>query len=397
MVEPKISGEQNRPQINKGSMNESPIRVCFIIDELNIGGTEKQLIGIINNLDQSKFKAYLVCLRASDMLEKTPIYCENIVLEVGRLFSLDSLVKFIRFRSFLIRKRIDIVHTFFIDSNFMGILAGKAAGVKKIVSSRRDMGFWYTRRNLRHLSYVNRFADRFLVNSDAIKKNLAKMEKLDPYKIDVIYNGLDIGKFTKGSPTEKSALKHELRIPDGDLVVGCVAALNRKVKRVDLFIEAASIVSRHSGNVSFLVIGDGPLRPELEAMSRELGLEKKIVFAGQRTDIPKALSMIDIGVLPSDSEGFSNSIMEYMAAGIPAIASDAGGNRELIDHGLDGFLLSPGNADKFAEAIISLAVDDAMRIAFGERGRSKIERRFSMAKVVNDFEGYYARLIDKVN
>jgi glycosyltransferase involved in cell wall biosynthesis len=331
------------------------------------------------------------------MFERTPLHCTITALDVRKLRSIDCLLKFIKFRAFLINEKIDIMQTFFFDSNLFGILAARAAGVNKIISSRRDMGFWYTPGNLRYLAFANRFTDRFLVNSEAIKENMAKIEKVDPSKIDVIYNGLDIGKFTKGSPTEKSALKHELRIPDGDVVVGCVAGLNRKVKRVDLFIEAASIVSRHSGNITFLVIGDGPLRPELEAMSRRLGLEKKVIFAGQRNDITKVLRGVDIGVLTSDSEGFSNSIMEYMAAGIPAIASDAGGNRELIDHGLDGFLSPPGDADKFAEAITRLAGDETTRLAFGERGRSKIERLFSMQKVVNDLELYYTRLINPVN
>ena len=313
------------------------IKILFIIDELNIGGTEKQLLSIIELLDQNIFKPYLVCLRSTEFFEKYEMHCTKLILGVGSLFSLDGFRKLIGFSKYLRQERISIVQTFFFDSTVFGVLAAKLARVKKTISCRRDMGFWYTPKLLKILYVINLMTDRILVNSQAIKENVVDKENVNPNKIDVIYNGINLEPFSVKYDVKSK--RSDLAIPPTDLVVGIVANLNRQVKRVDLFIAAASNVLKQNAHVSFIIVGDGHLRSTLENQANTLGILNKIHFVGSQYDVIPYLQMMDIGVLTSESEGFSNSIIEYLAVGLPVICFDCGGNDELIEHGVNGFAL----------------------------------------------------------
>lgn len=376
-------------------MNVEAIKICFVIDTLGIGGTEKQLIEIINNLDPAKFRTYLVCLRDSEMFKNLNSNCIKLLLDVKSFKTINALKKILQFRSFLINEKIDIVQAFFIDANIIAIISARLAGVKKIISSRRDMGYWYSKNKLSLFRFINRFVDRFLVNSEAIKANLSKIEKISEDKIDVIYNGISLEYFNKTNFSNVSKLKHDLKIPDNNIVIGCLANLNRIVKRVDVFIKASAIVSQSVENISFLIIGDGCLRNELNELAKNLNVSDKIIFAGQRNDIASLLQIIDIGVLTSDSEGFSNSIMEYMAAGIPTVATDVGGNRELIDDNTDGFLVPPDNPQFIADAILKLINDEKLRVSMGNSSKQKVLQKFSLEKMIKNLENYYFGILIK--
>lgn len=375
-------------------MDRKPIKICFVIDALNIGGTEKQLIEIIKNINPMKVQSYLVCLRDSEMLQNTDIECRKLLLDVKSFKSFDIFKKIAFFRSFLIREEIDIVQTFFIDANLLGVITGRLAGVSKIISSRRDMGFWYNKKLLIYLRIVNRFVDRFLVNAEAIKNNLSKEEKVPHSKIDVIYNGIHSTFWERIDKGNRAAIKKELKIPDDHIVVGCVANLNRKVKRVDIFINASAIISRAIRNVTFLIIGDGYLRNEFVELTMVLNVRDKTIFAGQCDDITSLLPIIDIGVLTSDSEGFSNAILEYMAAGIPTVATEVGGNRELVTTGENGLLVPPGDPQSVAESILMLIRNDELRLTMGNNSKHKIRQQYTTRKMIENLESYYAQLFD---
>lgn len=375
-------------------MNKMPIKVCFVIDALHIGGTEKQLIETIRNMNPAKVKCYLVCLRNSEMFENIDINCKKLLLDVRRLKSISILKKILYFKSFLIKEKIDIVQTFFIDANIFGVITAKLAGVERIISCRRDMGFWYNNKKLAYLMFVNRFVTRFLVNSESIKKNIINFEKIPEDKIDVIYNGINLSYFEDFKDHKTIELKRIFNIPEGHIVIGCVSTLDRKVKRVDLFIKASAIVCQAAKNVKFLIVGDGYLRNELVGLASTLNLQDRIIFTGERSDIVSILKVMDIGVLASDSEGFSNSIIEYMAAGIPTVATDVGGNRELIDNNIDGFLVPPDNPELLASAILKLVNDEKLRVTMGNNSKQKIYQKFSLDKMIKNLENYYSNMLN---
>jgi glycosyltransferase involved in cell wall biosynthesis len=303
---------------------------------MDIGGTEKQLIAVIERLDRNKFDPYLVCLRSTDFLDNCRLDCHRRVLNVSSLVSRDGIIKFFLFVGFLKKEKIDIVQTFFFDSTAFGVLAARLARVKGILSSRRDMGFWYTPKILIVLFFVNLLTHRIVVNSEAIKENVHKRERLNLKKIDVIYNGVDLEPFSVHYDVDK--LRNELGIPTNDNVVGIVANLNRRVKRVDIFVAAAAKILKEKYSVSFVVVGEGSFRKKLEVQGVNLGISEKMFFVGSQTNIIPYLQLFEVGVLTSESEGFSNAIIEYLAAGLPVVCFDTGGNSELVANGINGYL-----------------------------------------------------------
>ncbi len=372
---------------------QKKIKIAYIIDELNIGGTEKQLVSTIELIDKNQFEILLICLRPSRYFSEIDLQCEKIMLDVSSLISSNGALAFCSLLSCLRKREVDIVQTYFFDANVFGILAAKLGGVKRIISCRRDMGFWYTPKLVFVLRRLNKLADRFLVNSYAIKENITKHELIPAHKIDVIHNGIDLKPFQ--NKHDAAMIKNKLGINHGESVVGIVANLNRKVKRVDLFIHAAKNVLRENRDVSFIIVGDGHLRCVLESQAENSGLKDKIYFVGQKEDVKPYLSIFDIGVICSDSEGFSNSILEYMASAIPVIATDVGGNKEVIEDGVNGFLVPPGNYKAMADKICNILQDRKTYIQMSKNARSLINREYDWSIKIKEIQSYYTELIFK--
>jgi len=369
------------------------VQITYIIDELQIGGTEKQLIATINKLDRTKFQPYLVFLRESDFNLLRLVDCPKIKISLYSFKSWKAVVALIKLVNFLRKQRIDIVQTFFIDSTLFGVVAAKLAGVQYVISSRRDLGFWSNKIISQGLRAVNPFISRFLVNSLAVKNYLIKYEKIPASKIDVIYNGIDLAKYFK-NPFQISRNKLFPQIGLDSTIVGIVANLNRKVKRVDLFIKAAAIVSKNWKNVYFVIIGDGYLRPSLEIIAKNLNIFDKVVFMGIKKNVFSYIKHFDIGVISSDSEGFSNTILEYMAAGIPTIATDVGGNNEIIEDGVNGFLVPKNNAEMMADRILMLLKNEKLRKKMGKKAKQKV-KLFSWDLKIKEIQNYYLSLVNR--
>lgn len=360
------------------------IKILFIIDEINIGGTEKQLLSTIERLDKNFFTPYLVCLRSTELFMKCNLHCTKLILGVGSLFSLDGFRKLIGFVQYLRREKISIVQTFFFDSTVFGVLAAKLARVNMTISCRRDMGFWYTPNLLTTLRIINLLTDRILVNSQAIKANVIEKEWVTPDKVNVIYNGIDLKPFSVKNDIE--VIKSELKIPLKDKVVGIVANLNRRVKRVNLFISAASDVLKENAHVSFIVVGDGHLREKLEQQANTLGITKKIRFIGLQEDVIPYLQMMDIGVLTSESEGFSNSLIEYVASGLPVICFYSGGNIELIENRVNGFLI---RRESELAVKISRLLNSKDELEYIQQNNYEYIQSFNWSNIIKQLEQYY--------
>ena len=367
------------------------IKIAYVIDALNIGGTEKQLLKQIELLGNRGFDQSIICLHSTQFLYDLKLTCATHVVNVKSLLSFNGIKKLLWLAGYFKKEKIDIVQTYFIDANIFGVLAAKLAGVNRIVSCRRDMGFWYTPNIIKLLRVVNYFTDRILTNSKAIYENVCKYEQVDPCKIDVIYNGIDLAPFF--TPPDPANLKKDLKIPTCDTIVGIVANLNRQVKRVDVFIQAAALVLEAEPDVSFVIVGSGHLSESLEEMAVDLGIQDKVKFVGLKDNIHPYLAMFDLGTLTSESEGFSNAILEYMAAGLPIICPDSGGNGELVENGENGFLIEPGNADQLAGNILAIMRDSEMSRSIGEANRKK-SKEFFWTKRIKEYENYYCSLLN---
>ncbi len=367
-------------------MTQPKIRIAFVIDQLNIGGTEKQLVDLICHLDKNRFEIFLYCLRSSSYFSHIELPCTKKVLGVPSLLSRNGLRKLYKFSQELRYRKIDIIQGFFFDSTLFGVIAAKLAGRVKIIASKRDLGYWYTPRLLKILRLLSKFIDAYLVNSIAVKNTVAGEERVPADKIEVIYNGIDPP--IQQSDFEKAALKAKLGIRENEAIVGIVANLNRPVKRLDLFILAAERILRKMSNVAFIIVGDGHLRRSLEQSAKKIGISKHIHFVGSVNNPHAYIAIFDIAVLTSDSEGFSNSVIEYMAHGLPVVASNIGGNTEIIKSNCNGLLFQPGDTAQLSEQIVSLLENPGMRELMGNNARSVCINFFWETNILN-YQNFY--------
>ena len=232
----------------------------------------------------------------------------------------------------------------------MGVLCGKLARVKKIISCRRDLGFWYTKKLLFFIRIINLLTHRILVNSKEVKKSVIKHERVRSSILDIINNGIDIKRY-KYNASFRSKSREIFYLNKDEICIGIIANMSRKIKRVDLFIDAARIIIYRGLNAKFYILGDGFLRHDLEQLKDKYNLNGHVIFLGKAKLKNNLLAAMDVGVITSDSEGLSNSIMEYMASNIVSVASNVGGNRELIQDSATGYLFKAGDSMDLANTL----------------------------------------------
>lgn len=365
------------------------IKITYLFDFLRTdqAGTEKQLMILIKHLPRECFSINLVSFQRSEFLEKFSSFVDDVDVTIldGQSDISKSIPSLWRLCRILCLKKPDILHTFFPASNSFGVMIGRLSGIRKIISSRRDMGYWQTRKDLFITRLANRWVTRIVANSLVVRENVLKTEGVPEDRVLVIHNALVMEK-----PFEKANRINGKKGP----VVAIVANLNHPVKRVDLFIKAANFVMKDHPETTFWILGDGPLRAELEQLVLALKLDQNLVFMGRRPDVKEILRQVDVGVISSDSEGLSNAVMEYMVAGLPAVATDVGGNRELVKDGETGFLVPPGDARALSDAILALIVDPDLRIRMGSKGKAQVERDFALEKSLREWCDLYTVLMN---
>jgi glycosyltransferase involved in cell wall biosynthesis len=233
-------------------------------------------------------------------------------------------------------------------------------------------------------------ADCVLVNADAIRETLIS-QGYRPDNIAVIRNAIAPSKTV--TIDQGCGIREELGLTPSAPVVMVLSRLNR-MKGVQYFLDAASMVAAKLPETRFLIVGDGEIRQELEDSAARLGLADRIVFTGFRTDIPRLLSEVNLSVLPSLSEGLSNTLLESMAAGVPVVATRVGGNPEIIEDGVSGLLVPPKDSAMLATAMITLLGNPALASSFGAAGKHRIAEVFSLQRSVREIERLYQKLVD---
>lgn len=371
------------------------IKIAFVIDTIEspTAGTEKQLLLLIKHLDRSRFEPYLCVLRTSDWLRQNFKDCELIDIGVPSFGRPSSYLNVLTFIRFLKKQNIDIVQTHFVEGNKVGVIAGKLAGVKAIVSTRRNQGYWHNRFEVLILNTLNNWVTRFLANSENTRQWAAKAEGIDSRRIDVIHNALEIERYCKGSEDQKAAFRKNLGFPSDAVIIGIVANL-RPVKAIDMFIRAAKIVSEHCPNARFVVVGEGPERERLEQLAAENGIASLVCFLGKRLDIAEILGCMDIGILSSSSESFSNSIVEYMAAGMPVVCTDVGGAKEAVEDGINGYVVPSGDYELMADKIVTILESEDL-VLLGQNCREKAEVQFSLSAIMGQYGQFYEREVQR--
>ena len=295
--------------------------------------------------------------------------------EVGRL------VRLIR------TLRVALVHAWDADAAIFGGLAAAVSGAP-LLTSRRDLGEIYSPRKLRLMRWADRRACAVVVNAGAIAASPA-CRHLEAGRVHVIPNILDRAEF------DARARSPQAPVPEleSGRWIAMVARLDPE-KDVATLLRAIPRVRTACPDARFLIVGDGRERASLETLAAQLGIIPAVRFLGEFHEIPALLARCFAGVLvPNRNEGLSNTIMEYMAAGLPSVATDCGGNRELVEDGRTGFVVRAGDADAVAERLLVLLNEPARAKAMGNTGRSVIEQRHQPGVIASQFEELYRSIV----
>jgi len=369
-----------------------PRTVLHLVNCLRRGGAELQMLEFLRGINRKRYRPLVGCLvkegNLLEELEKLKIP----VIEVPvrpKLYSPKSILSMRSFTRILREERVEIIHTQDLYSHLVGIPTGRLAGVKGVIVGRLDLCHFYGLPHRAFLRLLSNFATVNLANSEAVRQMLVKTERISPKKVEVIYNGVNLERFDRCR-----AGRPPFGLRGSEPVVGIIANLN-PVKGHVYFLEAAARVARRVSQVRFLLIGDGVLRPDLEVRAEQLGIADRVVFAGSRQDIPYLLKWTDVVVLSSLAEGFSNAVLEGMAAGKPVVATRVGGNAEAVVEGETGFIVPPRNADALADRILLLLGDEEVSRRMGDAGRRRIEKLFSVDRMISDTEALYDRILSR--
>jgi glycosyltransferase involved in cell wall biosynthesis len=364
------------------------IGVCLLVDDLTPdAGTERQVEATVAALHR-EFDIHVCCFFDSDRFRRLSAYCNTALFPVARVYSPNALWQMLRFRRYLRRHDIHIVHAWMVNTTIFGGMAAAKSGAR-LITSRLNTGYWHTPGLLRWYRFVNRFTDRVFANSEGAKQVAIATEGLPPDKIDVIYNGVDTLRYSPESGDPEAAAR--LGIPPAARVVGIVANL-RPVKDIPLFLRAAAIIAARVPDAMFLIAGKGELRDELGRLAAELGIGRKVFFTDGRGAIEDYLPRMSVACLSSRSEGFSNAILEYMAAGLPIVATDVGGNAEAVSDGETGYIVRERTPEAFAAPVIHLLESENVRAAMARRALDRCRRLFSMDAYGERMREYYRSL-----
>ena len=356
--------------------------ILFLIDRVTIGGTEGQLRALVQGLSAGRFQPHLGTLSISDPDAGFPDL-PGLSLSY-RSFHHPSIFFCIwQLSNYVRRHRIRIVQTFFQDPTFLGALS-KPFHPALLVGSFRDLGFWRNRRESFKMRLAYPAFAGFIANSKAVKEHFVNVDGVAADKIEIIHNGIT-GDVIPISDTPRTSQSH--------LLVGIVANLNRRVKRVDDFIRVAALVRDHCPAVRFVIVGDGELRQELESLSQSLGLAGLVQFAGRLRQPIDLVRTFAVGVNTSETEGFSNAVLEYMTCGIPVVATANNGNAEMISDGINGFLVPVGDVKLMAKRVVTLLQEGEMRQAMRSANVQLVRSCFSLEQMVRNHERYYDRLL----
>ena len=367
------------------------IRILYAIDSVEENaGPDKQLAEMITHIDKSRFDVHLCCVRDCPQMHGLAEHCKTALFPMGSIYRPNGIRQILRLRRYINEHDIDVIQTFMVKANILGVMAARKSKCKVILSSRRNTNYWFTPFYARLYRYMNKYTTRIVANAGQVKKVVIETEGVPPDMVDVLYNGVDMTKYAPG--LGDPSVPRSLGIPDDVKLVGIVANF-RPVKDHPLFLHAAKLVAESAPDAAFVLVGTGPLRNELGCLVDELGLGEKVFFTDGAGAVQAYLDRMCIGSLSSKTEGFSNAILEYMATGVPAVATAVGGNCEAIEHNVTGYTV-PRDPAALAEPIIELLGDDTKRDEMGRRSLERCRETFEIGAAIRRYEDYYAALVE---
>ena len=386
-------------------IREVPPRILFVISSLGLGGTERHLSLIAPALLQRGYAVSIYNLSGvSNLHVQKPLVDAGVkiisppllggkgrnTLEAG-LYALVSAAALLRV---YVSERPTLVHFFLPEAYLIGACLARAARLPRLVMSRRSLNNYQKKHPwLATLERRLHGAMTAIVgNSQRVLDQLRDYEKAPPDKLTLIYNGIDIAHFDRHLDREEK--RKQLGISDDALVLVVVANLIPYKGHADLLAAVARIKSKLPKDWVLLAVGrDDGVGSKLKKQARELGIAEHVRFIGQRHDVVELLRISNLGLVSSHEEGFCNALLEGMAAGLPIIATDVGGNAEALIDGVTGLLVPANDSEAMGDAILRLARDPSLARQMGIAGRARIEQNFSLDACVDSYDAFYRRIM----
>lgn len=365
------------------------IRVCYLITELSIGGAQIATYRLLSGLDRSRFLPSVACWYNGDGHVAQQIRGLGIDVHDLRMTNKLRVDAFGRLYGWLGEKKPHILHTIMFHSNIPGRVIGRLRGVPIVISAEQTMRQESNAR-YRLNRLTARYADVILCVSEQVALAAVNEIGLPQEKVVTIPNGVDWSQFAV-LPSKQKA-RQRAGLPQTGLIVGAVGR-PRPVKGYPFLLASWPDVVASYPQALLLFVGDGPDRPALQAQAKQLGIWDNVIFWGDRDDIPQLLPALDLLAVPSMQEGLSLVILEAMAAGLPVVATNVGGNPELVRHEQTGLLVPPRDSSALAGAVKRLFGDAAARVELGDAGRKRIEADLTMDKIVEMTETLYEQLV----
>jgi glycosyltransferase involved in cell wall biosynthesis len=376
------------------------VSVTYLVGSLRDAGTERQALELMKRIDRRKFRVSLIlleeagCDRLPDCIEELEIL-NMAQAGVSRWFQrAPSLLRAV----FRLQERLrswgtDILHAFLPGPSILGAFAGRIARVPVVIGSRRSLpDFYRAGRGIvaRTMdSFAFRLSDLTLGNSTAVSAGMLAVG-CPARKCRTIFNGVDTTRFRPDLPR---TWRTEIGCAADDIVLGTIANF-RPCKRHGDFLDAAVVLLSRYPRLKFVMVGaDAGNRAEIQEKIRALRLLNSVVLVESQRCPERIFAALDIYVCASDTEGFSNVLLEALACGKPVIATDVGGNPEIIEHGENGFLVSPRSPNSIASAVEILINDSGKRSIMGLHGRELVKQKFSIEHMVAEHEQLYASFV----
>lgn len=372
--------------------------VLQLFDSFNQGGTEWQTVQLTRLLHESgKHRLFLASLSNEGPLraEVERLSFHDIPsFPLQNFYNANAMKQLSRLASLMRKNKIDLVHAHDFYTNIFGMAAAKLARVRARITSRRETeGIrssakrWLERRAFNSANAV-------VANAEAIRTQLIA-EGLPPQKVVTIYNGLNVAHVTPRPGAQRDELLQSFNLPNSRRFVTIVANMRHVMKDQATFLRAAKLTRAAVPDSSFILAGEGEQMPGLRKLAADLGLSDSAFFIGRCNRIADLLAISDVCVLSSKGvEGFSNSILEYMAAGRPVVATDVGGAREAVVDSETGYIVKPEDFESIAARLISLLREPETGWALGEQGRKRVLEHFSCEAQLSRVEALYERLLN---
>jgi L-malate glycosyltransferase len=357
-----------------------PLPVLLLARELGVGGSERQLVEMAKAFDRTRFIPRVGCMREGFRCSELRAAGVPVtVFPVRSLYGPSALAGAWQLRRYLMRHDIQLLHAFDVPMNLFAVPVARMVGTPVILSSQRAFRGLTPGLRRRLLRFTDRLADGIVVNGEAVRRHLIDDESVPAEKIHLCHNGIDIACFAPQPRPDRP-----------ELTIGVVCAL-RPEKDIATLIRAFAKARQPHWRLT--IVGSGPCLPDLQMLVRDLGLTHAATFHATTDQVPSRLHEMDIFVLPSLSESFSNALMEAMATGCAVIASRVGGNPELVFSGETGLLFEAGQSDELAGALLRLGESASLRQQLASSASELIRSQFTVAAAARRLEEIYEALL----